>query len=75
MRKWVAILIAFLLSLTAVAQSTIREGLDELERRYGVHFVYDSTLPVDSAYKGKALDARGFRTNLSRLLQKTGLEF
>ena len=75
MRKCVAILTAFLLSLTAVAQSTIREGLDQLERRYGVHFVYDSTLPVDSAYKGKALDARGFRTNLSRLLQRTGLEF
>ena len=75
MKKLMIILLAVAISLPSFAQKTVREGLDQLEKRYGVHFVYDSTLPLDSAYGGKALDSRGFRTNLRRLLQGTGLDF
>ena len=75
MKKLILLLLAVAISLPAIAQKTVKEGLYQLEQRYGVHFVFDSTLPLDSAYNGKPLDSRGFRTNLRRLLQGTGLDF
>jgi len=75
MKKLILLLLAVAISFPAIAQKTVKEGLYQLEQRYGVHFVFDSTLPLDSAYNGKALDSRGFRTNLRRLLQGTGLDF
>ena len=46
MKKLMIILLAVGISLPSFAQKTVREGLDQLEKRYGVHFVYDSTLPL-----------------------------
>ena len=46
-RKTVMTVILLLAGLGLWAQTTLREGMSVLEKRYGVHFVYDASLPLE----------------------------
>lgn len=55
MKQLLTILLLFVGSLQLSAQSTLRQQMEWMQREYGVHFVYDATLPVDVPYRGEAL--------------------
>ena len=74
-RKILTTLMLLATGLAAQAQATLREGMRQLEHRYGVSFVYDAKLPVDQPYGGRPLDGRKLETNLVRLFRGSGIEW
>lgn len=75
MKRALMIAALLIISFSAPAQMTVKEGLGKLEKQYDVHFVYDSTLPLDKSASPQALDAGTFRGKLRRLLKGSGVEF
>ena len=74
-RKTLVALVLLTAGWTAQAQATLREGMRQLEHRYGVSFVYDAKLPVEHPYGGRPLDGRKLETNLDRLFRGSGIEW
>lgn len=70
-----AIALGLVLSLQAYAQATLKEGMEQLRQKYGISYIYDSSLPVGKPYNGEKLNARTLKSNLSRLLKDTGIEY
>ena len=54
-KKTFTTIVLLLAGWAAQAQATLREGMRQLEHRYGVSFVYDAKLPVDQPYGGRPL--------------------
>lgn len=75
MNRLMILLAGLLLALPVTAQQTLKEGMDALQKRYAIHFVYDATLPLGQPVQGKALDARQLNTNLKRLFKNSGIGF
>lgn len=69
------IITAFLafLSLAALAQSTLKDGMKAVSERYGVNFIYDSSLPVNVRFKGQDLKGKTLQASLKTLFDGTGI--
>lgn len=52
MKHLLTLLLLSLACLHATAQTTLRHEMELVQREYGVHFVYDATLPIDVNYRG-----------------------
>lgn len=75
MRRVIISLILVILASSAMAQSTLKDGIRVLSERYGVNFVYDSSLPVDTAIKDIALTGKSLRANLNILFADSGISW
>ena len=70
------IAISFVLLLAGLglrAQTTLREGMAILEQRHGIHFVYDSSLPLDKKV-GQA-DGRTLEEALYQLFEESDIRY
>lgn len=74
-RKTFAVALLLLAGAVAQAQATLKEGMQQLQHRYGVSFVYDGTLPVEQPYGGRALEGRKLERDLVRLFRGSGIEW
>lgn len=76
MRK--AVLIFLLLPLVLAGQprtTSIMEQMMRIETAFGVHFVYDASLPVDAPAAFAADPALSLKQNLARLFKNSGIEW
>nr|MCR5744473.1 hypothetical protein [Bacteroidales bacterium] len=75
MRRPLVILLLFLpFALSGQPQkATLKARMDSLERAFGVHFVYDASLPVEVPTTFEVDAAASLRQNLERLFDGTGI--
>lgn len=67
MKRLLTIILLFVGVLQLSAQSTLRREIEQVQRDYGVHFVYDASLPLDVPYRGEALSRKSLSDALSTL--------
>ena len=77
MKRAVLIFSFFLIALTASAQDagTVKDGMQAIADRYGVHFVYDSSLPVDRPFTGQSFRNKRMEDAIDILLDGTGIKW
>lgn len=75
MRRLLTIILAIAFSITALAQTTIKDGMVQIADRHGINFVYDPSLPVNSPYKGKSLSTGGLDESLEALFKGSGISW
>lgn len=74
MRKALVTLTLLLLSISAFAQKTIREGMQQIKDKYDISFIYDSEIDIDRQYQGKNLKGKSLRKDLNTLFSGSGIE-
>lgn len=64
-------------AVAAFAQdtATVRDGMRAISDRYGVHFVYDASLPVDRPFPGQSFKKKSLPNALKVLFDNTGIEW
>ena len=69
MTKRLLLSISFIIASLSLctAQTTIRQQMDLLQQEHAISFVYDSSLPLDGAYKGASLKGLPLEQALERL--------
>ena len=76
MRRIVSLIILSLVSCFAFAQgSTLKDGMDAITEHYGVHFAYDSSLPVDTPVPRQSFKGKSLRSSLRELFSDTDIEW
>ena len=76
MRQLLKIVLASLLLLAGTslrAQTTLREGMAQVEEKFGVRFVYDASLPLDK--KAGQADGTTLEEALKSLFGGSGIQF
>ena len=76
--KRALVLLLLLLPFSLWGQSqdaTVKARMDSLERTFGVHFVYDASLPVEAPTAFEVDAAASLRQNLERLFGGTGIRW
>ena len=61
MRKTVVTLAFLFVGAVLWAQTNLRDGMAVLEKKYGIHFVYDASLPLERSLKGDWANPMGQR--------------
>ena len=46
---------ALMITAPAMGQTSVKEGLNILSEKHGVHFVYDASMELDMPYDGKPI--------------------
>ena len=74
MRRLILCLL-LLLPLSAAAQptGTVKDAMDRIEKTFGVYFVYDAGLPVDTPTSYKVDSGKTLQKNLRGLFENTGI--
>ena len=77
MRRAAVIAMLLMAPLVALAQGagTVKDGMQAITDRYGVHFVYDSSLPVGQPFAGQQFTKIRLRDALNTLFKGTGIEW
>lgn len=76
MKKAFTIIALLLAGAVSWAQTTLREGMSELEGKYGIHFVYDASLKLDvPARADAARQAASLDAALGQLFSGQGLRY
>ena len=73
-----AISLVLLIVLTAsglLAQPSLKSRMEELEKHFGIHFVYESGLELDAPYNGRTDILPGLEENLDELVRETALTY
>ena len=66
---------ALMITAPAMGQTSVKEGLNILSEKHGVHFVYDASMELDMPYDGKPIDKMSVKKALKSLLSPYGLLF
>ena len=66
-------MVAIMLSVPALAQMSIKEGMVQISERYGVNFVYDTALPVNVPCHSAFLDKVDLDGCLDALFKDSGI--
>lgn len=71
------LLLLLCLSVPAVAQShgTVKTQMDSLEVLFGIHFVYDASLPLEMAAPFAVDSSQSLAQNLRRLFRDSGIDW
>ena len=72
-RKTLPIVVLLLAATGLWAQTTLREGMAALEKKYGVHFVYDAALPLEK--KAGQVDGTTLEQALESLFEGTDIRY
>ena len=77
MKRIISIIIVLLCSSIVFAQSrgTVKDGMKAVTDQYGVHFVYDASLPVNQPFPGQILKRMRLPDALNTLFEGTGIEW
>ena len=76
MRKIVSIVMLALFTCAAFAQGgTLKDGMKAVSEHYGVHFAYDSSLPVNAPYVGQSFKGKSLRSSLRELFYGSDIEW
>ena len=75
MKKILFILLSLAVCIQLDAQSTLKEGMEILRQRYGISYIYDSSLPVYQSCRGKKPDGKGLQGDLCSLFEDSGIEY
>lgn len=55
--------------------TTLRRQIENVKQKYGVKFVYDSSIKLDTRYSGKPLGNGDLKNTLTELFRNTGLKW
>lgn len=75
MKRILILVIALAASVSALAQTTIKDGMAQIADQHGVNFVYDPSLPVNLPYKGKSLAKGDLDKSLDALFKGSGINW
>lgn len=73
MKRFLILLALLAAPATLSAQISIKERAETISERFGVDFIYDSSLPVDKPYEGPLELAPALENNLDALVQGSGM--
>lgn len=73
MKRILILVLALFLAVPAMAQMSIKDGMARISERYGVNFVFDTSLPVNARYRGKGLTKGKLEDNLESLFRGSGI--
>lgn len=73
MKRILILVLALFLAVPAMAQMSIKDGMARISERYGVNFVFDTSLPVNARYRGKDLTKGKLEDNLESLFRGSGI--
>lgn len=60
---------------TALCQSTLMQGINQLQQEHGLHFVYDANLNLNLPYTGQALKGKSTKAALKTLFHGQPIEY
>lgn len=76
MKRLLFVTMMILLPISVFAQrTTLKQQMDRLKQEQKVNFVYDSSLNVNRAYQGQALEGKSLKEALQLLFRGTGIEW
>ncbi len=67
MKRIIFIVVMMMTALVSWGQKTVHEGLELIEKRYSVRFVFDSALNTNIPYRGELLGGESLSTDLNTL--------
>ena len=75
MKRLVIILLTMAVSVSALAQTSVKDGMARVADRYGVSFVYDPSLPVNAPGRAGDLKKARLEDALDALFKGTGISW
>ena len=73
MRRYLVLMVAIMLSVPSLAQMSIKDGMVQISERYGINFVYDTSLPVNVPCHSAYFDKGDLEGCLDALFKDSGI--
>lgn len=75
MKRILILIVALVMTIPALAQITVRDRMTQISEQYGVNFVYDPSLPVNTVYNGIDSKKKSLDQSLEQLFRGTGISW
>jgi len=75
MKRLLILIVALVMTVPALAQMTVKDRMTQISEQYGVNFVYDPSLPVNTVYNGIDSKKESLDQSLEQLFRGTGISW